>query len=252
MEAGSLHVHQDRGIATVQFYHPMSNALPSDLLNRMVETFENLSQNQEVKVIVLKSEGEKTFCAGASFDELLAIQNYEQGLKFFNGFGRLIIAMRKCVQPIIGRIQGKAVGGGVGLIAACDYALATQQAAVRLSEISIAIGPFVVEPAISRKIGAAAVGELAFNPTRWQNAYWAKEKGLYAGVFENIAAMDKEVDFIAHQLAQYAPDAVQHLKKVLWEETISWDELLPKRAEICGRLVLSEATKDALQKFKNR
>lgn len=252
MENGSLYVHQENGIATVQFFHPSSNALPSSLLERMVETFHRLSEDETIKVIILKSEQDKTFCAGASFDELLSISSYEQGVAFFNGFGNVINAMRTCTQPIIGRVQGKAVGGGVGLIAACDYAMATEHAAIRLSEISIAIGPFVVEPAITRKMGIAAVGEMAFNPTMWQNAYWAKEKGLFARVFENTNDLDKEIEILSNQLAQYSAEAVKELKKILWQGTENWEELMVERAKISGRLVLSEAAKKTLEKFKNK
>ena len=252
MEHGNLYTHTENGIATLEFFHPASNSLPSDLLQRMIDSFNDLSDDVNVRVIILKSEKEKTFCAGASFDELLAIDNSKDGVAFFSGFGNLVNAMRKCKKPIIGRIQGKVVGGGVGIVAACDYAIASEQASVKLSEISIGIGPFVVEPAIRRKIGVGAVGELALNPAMWQNAYWAKDKGLYARVFDKTKDLDKEIKILSKQLSSYSAEAVQHLKKVLWEGTENWDTLLSERAIICGNLVLSETTKKALQKFKNR
>jgi len=252
MELGSLYVYHENGIATIEFFHPASNSLPSSLLNRMVASFNELSEDNAVQVIILQSEQDKTFCSGASFDELLAIQNATEGIAFFSGFGKLVNAMRKCKKPIIGRIQGKAVGGGVGIIAACDYAMATDQAAIKLSEISIGIGPFVVEPAISRKLGVAAVSTLSFDPTRWQNAYWAMEKGLYARVFEKIEELDKEIQILAQQWATYSPEAIQKLKRILWEGTENWDELMDERAKICGNLVLSETTKSTLLKFKTK
>ncbi|HIP48993.1 MAG TPA: enoyl-CoA hydratase/isomerase family protein [Lutibacter sp.] len=251
MEHGSLYTHTQNGIATLEFYHPASNSLPSDLLQRMVKSFNELSESKEVKVIVLKSEKDRVFCAGASFDELLKIDNTKDGVAFFSGFGSLVNAMRKCKKPIIGRVQGKVVGGGVGIVAACDYAMATEQAAIKLSEISIGIGPFVVEPAIRRKIGVGAVSELSLNPAMWQNAYWAKEKGLYARIFDTTKDLDKEIQILSEQLASYSTEAVQHLKKVLWEGTENWDTLLTERANICGNLVLSKTTKEALLKFKN-
>lgn len=250
MEQGSLYTHVSNGIGIVEFYHPASNSLPSNLLSRMVEAFDQMSEDDDVKVIILKSEKEKTFCAGASLEELLAIDNAKDGVAFFSNFGNVVNAMRQCKKPIIGRIQGKAVGGGVGIIAACDYAMATEKASVKLSEISIGIGPFVVEPAIRRKIGVDATGELALNPSMWQNAYWAKEKGLYARVFDKLSDLDKEVAILSEQLASYAPKAVQSLKRILWEGTEHWDTLLPERAQICGHLVLSETTKKALAKFR--
>jgi len=250
MEPGSLYTHIENGIGTIEFFHPAGNSLPSELLSRIAKAFNAFSADEKVKVIILKSEKERTFCAGASLEELLAIDNPKDGVAFFAGFGHVVNAMRTCKKPIIGRIQGKAVGGGVGIIAACDYAMATEQASIKLSEISIGIGPFVVEPAIRRKIGIGAVGELALNPSMWQNAYWAKEKGLYARVFDTVKDLDKEVKILSEQLASYSAQAVQHLKRVLWEGTEDWDTLISERAQICGHLVLSETTKQALQKFK--
>jgi methylglutaconyl-CoA hydratase len=250
MSNGSLYTHIQNNIATVEFYHPASNSFPAQLLQRLANTFNQLSSNDDVQVIILKSEKEKTFCAGASFDELIAIESFEQGKQFFLGFANVINAMRTCSKLIIGRIQGKAVGGGVGLVAACDYCLATEQASIKLSEFTIGIGPFVIAPAVERKIGVAALSELTLDANSWQNAYWAKEKGLYAKVFETIKELDIEVDNLAANLSKYNPAALQEMKKVLWQGTQNWDLLLEKRAEISGNLVLSKFTKNALQKFK--
>jgi len=198
----------------------------------------------------LKSEKEKAFCAGASFDELVAISTLTEGKKFFLGFANVINAMRNCTKIIVGRLQGKAVGGGVGLAAACDYCFATEEASIKLSELTIGIGPFVIEPAVTRKIGLAAFSELTLDATSWQTAYWAKEKGLYAKVFTTLDEMDKEVEILALKLSKYNIEALNELKKVLWKGTENWGDLLDQRAEISGKLILSESTKKALQKFK--
>lgn len=249
---GSLYTNIEHKIATVEFGHPASNSFPSVLLQRLTDQINLLSDNPEVSVILLKSEGEKTFCAGASFDELIAISNPQQGTVFFSGFAKLINAMRSCRKLIIGRIQGKAVGGGVGLIAACDYALATESAAVKLSELSIGIGPFVIAPVVKHKIGVSGLAELSLDPTQWKNAYWAKEKGLFARVFETQKELDKEIDIFCSKLASYNPMALNAMKKTLWEGTDHWDTLLLKQAETSGALVLSEFAKEALEKFKNK
>ncbi|MCF6168544.1 enoyl-CoA hydratase/isomerase family protein [Lutibacter sp.] len=252
MSNGSLYTHIQNNIATVEFYHPASNSMPSELLNRLVVAFNELSKDEEVHVIILKSEQEKTFCAGASFNELVAISTVEEGKQFFLGFANVLNAMRNCSKLIIGRVQGKAVGGGVGLAAACDYCFATEQAAIKLSEFTIGIGPFVIAPAVKRKIGVAALSELTLEATSWQNAYWAKEKGLFAKVFVTIREMDLEVENLAAKLSKYNPDSLKEMKKVLWKGTDDWDSLLAKRAEISGKLVLSEFTKNTLQKFKKQ
>jgi len=250
MNNGSLYTHIQNNVATVEFYHPASNSFPSELLKRLATTFNELSLNDDVRVIVLKSEKEKTFCAGASFDELIAIKNNEEGKHFFMGFANVINAMRTCSKLIIGRVQGKAVGGGVGLAAACDYCFATEQASIKLSELTIGIGPFVIAPIVERKIGIAALSELTLDATSWKNAYWAKEKGLFAKVFESINELDAEVQNLSLKLTSYNPKALYEMKKVLWKGTENWGHLLEERAETSGALVLSEFTKAALQKFK--
>ncbi|MEL4306971.1 enoyl-CoA hydratase/isomerase family protein [Joostella sp. CR20] len=247
---GSLYTKIENHIATVEFGHPASNSFPSVLLERLSAEFDKLSSNNEVHIIVLKSEGKKAFCAGASFDELIAVSSLEEGKAFFSGFGKVLNAMRKCSKLIIGRIQGKAVGGGVGLIAACDYAIATEAAAIKLSEFTIGIGPFVIAPAVERKMGVGALAELTIAATEWKNAYWAKEKGLYAKVFETITEVDVEIDLLTNKLAAYNPEALNAMKKALWENTNHWETLLTERAETSGKLVLSEFTKKALEKFK--
>lgn len=250
MSKGSLYTHIQNNIATVTFFHPASNSFQSELLERLTNAFDELSNNNDVHVIVLKSEKEKAFCAGASFDELVAISTLAEGKQFFLGFANVINAMRNCTKIIVGRVQGKAVGGGVGLTAACDYCFATEQASIKLSELTIGIGPFVIEPVVKRKIGLAAFAELTLDATSWKNAYWGKEKGLYAKVFTAVNEMDKEVDNFALKLSKYNLEALNELKKVLWKDAENWDKLLEQRAEISGKLVLSESTKKALQKFK--
>lgn len=236
--------------ATLTFGHPASNSFPRNLLDQLTAEIIALSKNVEVYVIVLQSQGSGAFCAGASFDELLEVQTPEQGTHFFSGFAHLLNAMRNCSKIIVGRIQGKAVGGGVGIIAACDYVFATESSAIKLSEIAIGIGPFVIEPAVSHKIGKTAMSQLALAPQAWKTATWATDKGLFTEVFENLETLDQNLDEFVAKLASYNPEALHEMKKVLWEGTHNWDTLLLQRAEISGKLVLSDFTKNALSQFK--
>ncbi len=246
---GLIETQIENKIATITFSHPASNSFPSDLLRKLTEELNALSHNKEVNVIILQSEG-KTFCAGASFDELLLISDLETGKKFFSGFANVINAMRKCSKIIIGKIQGKAVGGGVGLASACDFAFAYQDASIKLSEIAIGLGPFVIEPAVSRKIGKTAMTELTLQPNHWQTADWALAKGLYADIFDSYGELNENTLAFAKKLASYSPDALAEMKKVFWEGTENWDQLLYDRAAISGKLVLSDFTKNALSEFK--
>jgi methylglutaconyl-CoA hydratase len=240
----------EHGIATIEFFHPASNSLPGAILGDLAKTINDIGIDESVRVIVLKSYGERAFCAGASFDELMAINNEAEGKKFFSGFAHVINAMRKCHKLIIGRIQGKAVGGGVGLAAAVDYAIATEDASIKLSELAVGIGPFVVGPAVERKIGISCFSQLAIDATGWRSAEWAKKHGLYAEVHKNIEDLDQAVYDLANRLAHSSPDAMAQLKKIFWHGTEHWDTVLAERAAISGRLVLSDFTRNAINKFK--
>ena len=250
MNKGTLNTKLRKKVATITFFHPAGNSLPSDLLDRLILAIQDFGKNDDVSVIILQSEGTNTFCGGASFDELMNVTNIEEGCKFFSGFANLINAMRKCPKFIIGRAQGKAVGGGVGILAATDYCFASEAADIKLSELSIGIGPFVIAPAIKRKMGISALSELAIDATHWRSAYWAEKKGLFNMVFSEVKDMDAYIEILATNLSDYSLDAMRKMKEVLWVNTDSWDELLVKRAEISGKLVLSKETRMALEKFK--
>ncbi|MBM1105046.1 enoyl-CoA hydratase/isomerase family protein [Aurantibacter crassamenti] len=247
---GSLYTKIDGKIATIEFGHPASNSFVAELLDRLSAEFHKLSENNNISVIILKSEGKRAFCAGASFDELMAVSNIEEGTVFFSGFANVINAMRECKKVIVGRVHGKTVGGGLGLAASCDYVFANVDAPIRLSELTIGIAPLVIEPAVERKIGVAAISEMSLAPTEWKNAYWAKEKGLYSKVFDTTKEMDEELEFFTTKLASYNPEALEEWRKILWKNTSHWKTLLTDRAAITGKLVLSEFTKNALSKFK--
>ena len=247
---GSLYTNIVQGIATVEFGHPAGNSFVADMLDRLTLAIDQLSENPGVSVIILRSEGDRAFCGGASFEELTQVSTLSEGKIFFNRFALLINAMRRCNKVIVGRVQGKTVGGGVGIVAVCDYVFATEAASIRLSELTIGIAPLVIGPAVERKIGTAALSELSLSPTEWKNAYWAMEKGLFSKVFPKLGELDRELDIFAENLAKYNPEALMEWRKVLWEGTGHWDTLLTDRAELSGKLVLSEQTKTALNTFK--
>ncbi len=238
------------GITTIEFFHPQSNSLPGKILAALAQEIHYAAHHDETRVIILQSAGEKSFCAGASFDELIQINDEHSGLVFFSGFANVINEMRKCSKLIIARIQGRCVGGGVGLAAAADYAIAVDKADIKLSELSVGIGPFVVGPAVERKIGTAAFSALSIDATNWRNSEWAKKKGLFAEVHTDINGMDESVGKLAHTLAHSSPHAMAELKKVFWQGTEHWDKLLKERAAISGRLILSTFSKNAIAAFK--
>ncbi|MDT0293653.1 enoyl-CoA hydratase/isomerase family protein [Mesonia ostreae] len=242
--------HIEDNIATVEFFHPAHNSLPGNILAQLADTITEMGQNDEVLVIVLKSGGDRTFCAGASFEELISIADEKTGEKFFSGFANVINAMRKCPKFIIGRVQGKTVGGGVGLASAVDYCMATKFASIKLSELNLGIGPFVVGPAVQRKIGASGMSQIAIDANSFYSPEWAKQKGLYANVYDSTEELDEAVADLAKNLCGYNPEAVKEMKHMFWRGTEDWDQLLNERAKISGRLVLSDFTKKKLKRFE--
>jgi methylglutaconyl-CoA hydratase len=249
---GYLQTERHNAVTTIEFFHPQSNSLPGRLLEAITHEVHGAGNDTHTRVIILRSAGQKAFCAGASFDELLAVQNAEQGFQFFSGFAHLINAMRKCPQFVIARIQGKCVGGGVGLAAAADYAIATEGADVKLSELALGLGPFVVGPAVERKIGVSAFSSLAIDATMWRDAEWARKRGLYAELHGQPAGMDESIQRLAGALAHSNPEAMALLKASFWKGTEHWDQLLMERAAISGRLVLSEFSRTALHNSRRK
>jgi len=252
MESGRVSLKTENGISTITFFHPQSNSLPGALLRELADTITKAGNDTNVKVIVLQSEGDKAFCAGASFDELIAINDLETGKKFFSGFAMVINAMRKAPKFVIARVQGKAVGGGVGVASAADYTFAVDTASIKLSELAVGIGPFVVGPAVERKMGTSAFTSLAINASEWQSAQWAKEKGLYVDIYKTTEEMDIAIAALAHKLSKSNSEAMSMLKTIFWKGCENWDTLLIERAEMSGKLVLSEFTKNAINKFKGK
>lgn len=238
-------------IARVTFFHPKKNSLPGSLLRELANAITEAGNDANARVIILASQGDGPFCAGASFDELLSIQNFEQGKEFFMGFARVILAMKKAPKFVIARVHGKTVGGGIGLLSAADYVLALNSSSVKLSELALGIGPFVIEPAVVKKIGASAFRELTID-TDWRSAEWGKHHGLFAETFDTIGDLDNAVSSLANKLAESSPEAMKELKAVFWEGTDDWDQLLERRAEISGRLVLSEFTRKYIEAFRNK
>tara|TARA_R110000787_G_scaffold96274_2_gene199577 strand:- start:998 stop:1747 length:750 start_codon:yes stop_codon:yes gene_type:complete len=240
----------NKGVATIEFFHPAHNSLPGEILAQLAHTIKHAGEDNNVNVIILKSGGERTFCAGASFEELININDAETGKVFFSGFANVINAMRKCPKFIIGRIQGKTVGGGVGIASATDYCMATKFASIKLSELNVGIGPFVVGPAVERKLGLSGMSQIAIDANTFYSAEWARQKGLFAQVYESVEEMDEAIQSFAENLCTYNSDAMKEMKKVFWRGTEDWDDLLAERAAISGRLVLSDFTKETLKKFK--
>ncbi len=252
IESGSINYSNSDQIGTIEFYHPKGNSLPGSLLRELADTITEAGRDPENNVLILRSQGEGAFCAGASFDELLAIENFEQGKKFFMGFAHVLNAMRTCPKLIIARIHGKTVGGGIGIASAADYSFAHKSASVKLSELALGIGPFVVGPAVQRKIGTSAFSTLAFDAKNWYSADWAHQKGLFNKVSDSYDDLDAEVKKLADDLASSNPEAMKEMKEIIWQSTGHWKSTLEQRAEISGRLVLSEFTRTFIQDFKKK
>jgi methylglutaconyl-CoA hydratase len=252
IQQGYVKTETHQGVTTVEFFHPQGNSLPAKILEEIALEIHFAGQHDDSKLIILRSGGDKIFCAGASFDELMTVKTEADGVRFFTGFANIINAMRKCPKLIIGRIHGKCVGGGVGLAAACDYAIALDGADIKLSELALGIGPFVVGPVVEKKIGSSAFSQLAIDAGTWRNADWARRKGLYAEVHPNFDSLEESVERLSSLLIHYSPQAMAELKKIFWKGTEHWEQLLPERAAISGKLILSNFAKDFIRQFKEK
>jgi methylglutaconyl-CoA hydratase len=250
IKGGYIKSETHNNITTIEFSHPRGNSMPGKLLEELANTIHGAGNEDDTKVIILRSGGDRSFCAGAAFEELVSIKSREEGLEFFSGFAHVINAMRKCPKFIIARIQGKCVGGGVGIVSAADYAIAIDGADVKLSELSIGIGPFVVGPVVERRIGLSAFSHLAIDATMWRSADWAKRKGLFAELHPTVTDMDESISRLSNSLTHSNPEAMAEMKKIFWKGSEHWDQLLIERAAISGRLVLSSFTKNALAKIQ--
>ncbi|MEZ4910520.1 MAG: enoyl-CoA hydratase/isomerase family protein [Saprospiraceae bacterium] len=249
MNDGHVKYSIEDGVATIEFFHPAQNALPGYLLRDLCEAIDDADRSDEVTLVLIKSAGERTFCAGASFNELITIDTLETGKQFFMGFANVINAIRTCKKIVICRVQGKAVGGGVGIAAACDYTMSSKYASVRLSELAVGIGPFVIGPVVERKVGFSAFSQMALNADEWQTAEWAKQKGLYTECFDTTEQLDAYITHFIKALRSKSVPALLQLKKVFWEGTDHWNSLLESRAEMSGKLILSPEAKQAIQSF---
>ncbi|MGA0941447.1 MAG: enoyl-CoA hydratase/isomerase family protein [Flavobacteriaceae bacterium] len=247
----SLHTAIENRVGRITFGHSSSNAMTLELLEALARSIDAFN-DQDVSVLVLQSEGDRVFCAGANFDQLLALSNQTEAKAFFSGFAHVMLAIRRSKALVIARVQAKAVGGGVGLISACDYAIASESASIKLSEIGIGIAPLVIEPAVTRKIGVGAMAEFALHPKEWKTASWAKEHNLYQSVYASVSHLDQAINELCTELSAYSPQALSALKAALWEGTDHWEDLLDARAEASGKLALTNEAQAIIQAFKNR
>jgi methylglutaconyl-CoA hydratase len=250
-DQGVVDSEQRDSIAIVRFSHPKSNSLPGALLRKLADEIGGIASNSGVKVIVLRSEGTGAFCAGASFDEMKAVNDATSGREFFSGFAHVILAMIRAPQFVITRVHGKVTGGGVGLVAASDYSLATTEASLKLSELAVGLGPFVIGPVVERKVGRGAFSALAVDAA-WRDARWGERHGLYSALFDSTKELDEGLDQLTSFLSQANPEAIRQLKQVFWADTADWDQLLERRAAISGALALSAHTRAAIERFEKR
>lgn len=247
----TVHTQIENSIAKIQFYNPASNACDPSMLAQMVHAFNTLSANSQVKVILLSSKGNKAFCAGASITHLSELKDMKAATDFFSGFGRLILSMKNCNKIIVTSVQGKAVGGGVGIIAASDYVIATENSGLRLSELMIGIGPLVIAPAVIRKVGVAHFSQLSLKPSTWKDAKWGAAHGLFNELVTDGDSLENVTVDYCNSLASYSAQALSALKSVLWQGTEHWEELLYENAAKTATLSLSEDAQESFKKFNS-
>lgn len=251
MNNGFVNQELKNNISEITFGHPKSNSLPGEILELLAQTILNEGAKEEVKAILLKSDGERAFCAGASFDELLSIDELENSKKFFGGFAKVLNAMRSCGKLVIVRVQGKTTGGGVGIACAADYCFATKDSAMALTELNLGIGPFVIGPFVERKMGKSAYSAMSIDAD-FRSADWCEQHDVYHSVSENISEMDVEINKFLEKLATRSSDALSLIKKVSWEGTEHFEQLMPERILMSASLILEDSAKENIGKIKER
>lgn len=248
---GTVQASVADGVGTVEFSHPKGNSLPAKLLDDLAGAITKLGNDAAARVIVLRSAGTGAFCAGASFDEFVTLADAEAGKRFFSGFSRVVLAMVRAPKFVLTRVHGRAAGGALGVIAASDYSIALRTASVKLSELQVGIGPFVVGVVIERKLGLAPFQSLAVHAD-WHDADWCERHGLYSALVDDEAALDVAVEAHAKRLASSNPDAMAEMKRIFWHDIGDWEERMNERAAMSGRMVFSNFTHAALTKFRAR
>ena len=238
-------------ISHIEFGTSKSNSLPGEILELLAQTILSEAAKVDVKAIVLKSSGEKAFCAGASFDELLQIDELEISKKFFGGFAKVLNAMRTCGKLVIVRVQGKTTGGGVGIACGADYCFATKDSSLALTELNLGIGPFVIGPYVERKIGKSEFTAMAIDAD-FRSAQWAERNHIYHVVSDSIEEMDEKLTVFLDTLASRSADALALLKKVSWEGSEHFEKLMPERIQMSASLILEDSAKENINKIKER
>ena len=247
---GVVTLKNENKVGKIHFFHPKGNCLPTEIIKSIVDCLNQAEKDPDINVIILESGGSSSFCSGASLSELKSIRNIETGTTFFMGFAKLLNTIRKMSKFILARVHGKVVGGGVGLVSACDYAFATEKASIKLSELSIGLGPYVIEPALTRKIGNTAFTQLSIDSSNWKSASWGIEKGIYAHLSPDIVEMDKALNQKAQLIASYTLEACSQLRKLHWKNTQHWETELSKNAKITAQLALSDYSQNFLKSIK--
>lgn len=251
MDNGFVTQELKNNIAEITFGTPKSNALPGEILEKLAQTIIESGKDENVKAILLKSEGEKAFCAGASFDELLEIEELEKSKIFFGGFAKVLNAMRNCGKLVVVRVQGKTTGGGVGIACAADYCFATKDAAMALTELNLGIGPFVIGPYVERKIGKSAYGAMSIDAD-FRSADWCEKHDVYHSVSENIQEMDEKIAAFMNKLSERSAEALALIKKVSWEGSEHFDQLMPERILMSASLILEDSAKKNIELIKEK
>ena len=215
MNETCLLVDRNNAIATVTLNRPqVHNAFDETLIADVTACFARLSEDAEVRAIVLRGAGE-SFCAGADLHWMGRMAGYsqEENRADADALQRMFDVIATCPKPTIARVQGGAIGGGVGLVAVCDVVIAAPEAKFALSEVRLGLVPAVIAPYVLQKIGMGAARALFVTGERF-NAEEALRIGLVQQVVAAIeldAAIQKKLEWILHA----GPNAIAAAKRLL-------------------------------------
>lgn len=202
-------------VLTVTLDRPdVHNAFNDELIHEAIDLFSNIDPGA-ARVLVLRGSG-KNFCAGADLNWMSRMVSYtrDENIRDSSLLAKMFALMNDCPVPVVGRIHGAAIGGGVGLVAVCDVAIASSDTKFGLSEVKLGILPAVISPYVIAKIGETHARALFLTGERFE-AERAMRIGLVHRVVDSVAELDAAVYETVTQLKTSGPEAVRECKKLI-------------------------------------
>lgn len=253
MNYNTIKYTKEENVGTISFNRPkIHNAFNSQVIDEMLSLFNQLADDDNLRVVVLTGEG-KSFCAGADLNWMRSVvnQSFDENLDESNRLADLFYKIYSFPRPVIGKINGAAIGGGTGFVAVCDISVAAESAKFSFSEVKIGVVPACIGPYVIKKMGEGKSRELFITGER-MDAKRAFDVGLVNSyVADN--KLDETVDSLVKLILSSGPKAVAMAKKLVSEvSSMSPDQFKPFTAEMIAKLRISDEGQEGMDAFLNK